>query len=515
MKNNDRRPYRVNGKEVVVDSGNVNYGNTNVEEVLDDVIGRVEDLEEGGGSGGSGGVELTTKYRRNLFRQVDVIDNKTLAVAEQWYGAPTNHNGHSIIYIPVEANKDYIIYHEDGKWDKPQTNFPHMIYVFCDSTKAAISVHDFGYYTGGINNPTKTADDCETVIDAYNRRLHTPANCAYLLMVVNYGTGGCNYTNTLWVEEGSYPSEHRDAVQCVTKINGMPIMTEENDRKIEPDVNLNVYIAGDSIGSWYAGHWGSITDKFSFKSIRNISIGGSYWGFHSTSKWQYIADGTDNFDTTNLVDANYTHVSNVVAAQIYRLIDRVENQDWPTPELMLIHAGTNDPGRQITCGNADNVFDWGSTGYGYDDFLDIVDTIDEAADNDELVGQPVPTQLLTSMGGLRFTLELLWKHFPYCRVVLTTPIHRQSISGENNTKTMAAQITKACDYLGVPCFNLRGCCQIYAPFEQYSETASLSRVRYLQDGLHPDTDHGGKLLADIIGRYLVANYGGKDWFKLD
>lgn len=58
MKNNDRRPYRVNGKEVVVDAENVNYtGIDNVENVAD----ALDYLKgHGGGSGGGGSTESYT-----------------------------------------------------------------------------------------------------------------------------------------------------------------------------------------------------------------------------------------------------------------------------------------------------------------------------------------------------------------------------------------------------------------------------------------------------------------------
>lgn len=101
--NEDRRPYRVNGKEVVVDADNVNYGNTNVEEVLDDVIGRVEDLEEGGGSGG--GDDAAAEY---VYTEDDcTVENTGIYING---GVGTNNNYNCSDYIPVPEDKKLKMY---------------------------------------------------------------------------------------------------------------------------------------------------------------------------------------------------------------------------------------------------------------------------------------------------------------------------------------------------------------------------------------------------------------------
>ena len=512
----NKRPFRINGKGVVVKAENAVYANTNMPNVedakgaLDNLNERVGELEEqgsGGGGSSSGDISLTTEYRRNLYRKEDRILDKTLSLMEEWYGVPTNMTGYSIVYIPVKADTDYIIYHHDGRFQQ-SGNFAKMLYVFCDSSKNKISAHHFGYYAGGLDADTGEAivmqvDDCETTIDVHHRRLHTPLNCAYLLMCVKYDySGGSDYTDTLYVEEGTWPSEIDGNEMCVTKINGMPIYANDNKRQKKYDVDQDVYIAGDSIGTFYAGHWNNILNKYSFKSLHNIAIGGSYWGFSEQTSWAWVADGADYISTKNINSRTWT--DNVVAAQVYRLIDRVENHGWPAPELMLIHAGTNDINFERALGNADNVFNFDTTGYGVDDFKTIIANVDSAANGGTLSSLSVPSQLQSTIGGIRFTLELLWSHFPYCKVVLTTPLHRSNVSVNAKIMLMRDQIVRACAHLAVPCFDLGSECNFYTPFHE----------NYLGDGLHPDTAHGGKLLADLIGRYLVSHYGGKDWFKI-
>lgn len=101
--NEDRRPYRVNGKDVVVNADNVNYGNTNVEEVLDDVIGRVEDLEEGGGSGGGDDAAAEFVYTEDdcTVENTAIYINGTVS---------TNNNYNSTDYIEIPTDKKLKMY---------------------------------------------------------------------------------------------------------------------------------------------------------------------------------------------------------------------------------------------------------------------------------------------------------------------------------------------------------------------------------------------------------------------
>ena len=70
----------------------------------------------------------------------------------------------------------------------------------------------------------------------------------------------------------------------------------------------------------------------------------------------------------------------------------------------------------------------------------------------------------------------------------------------------------AAAYLSVPVLDFHSMAGIYTPIRDNYLVKYMSGGR---DLLHPYLQTGGRRLADILGRYLVAHYGGQPWFTMD
>ena len=155
----------------------------------------------------------------------------------------------------------------------------------------------------------------------------------------------------------------------------------------------------------------------------------------------------------------------------------------------MIHCGINDRGRALD----------GDTGTNYGDPATAFDT-DISYEN-----LPYNDSKLQNMcGAIRFCIEKIWRVYPYMKIVLTTPLHTAGNTSNTKTKALNEAIKACAAYLAVPVLDLGYESHIYAPFAS----------NYLSDGLHPDIEHGGKMLADTIAHYLISKFGGKPFFKL-
>lgn len=505
-----------NNYDVGAKAENVTYGNTNVATELARLDAKGDGVTIGMGSRNLYNAEDSNILLDGYFLNANVNTNESVGMI---LGGSSYINTFAIALIPVEENKEYIVYHHDGLWE-------YGYYAFLGgtgTTPGTITVESAIKVDGLLVQQFTTTDTTSDVwkgkpyevVDAYRRRITTPAGCTRLVLAVTRQSGGpetlYDYRNTFFVEQGNYPS---DLVEYdgnyVTKINGHPIMAADNVRELKYDIPLNTYIAGDSISCFGWGSWNTpILQKFSFKFFRNIGWGGARWGALTGATWSNIAG--------NLNGTDFGNASNVIARQMYRLVDGVENSGWPTPELVVIHAGTNDVtqadngGANAYLGDADAVFDYTAQGCGANDFISTINAVQNAIDNDADVDEvPIPAQLYTMVGGLRYAIELLWSHFPYCSVLITTPLQRgYSASIVSYLRYARQQIIKACAELGVPVLDFYAVSGIYSPM------CGNFLVRN-NDFVHPYLKTGGRRLADILGRYLVTHYGGgKDWFALD
>lgn len=478
-----------------------------------------------GGQGGGGSVSgVTVGSGRNLYNK----DNSEMNLWK-WIIYPNLQNGvlyHNDSYttrylakIPVEAGKTYVIYHDTASFRRPSNASYPCMYVWLDSNGDPIVDMDLpaemleSSSNGRVRQflilrsttDTKCWQGGDEVIDVCHRRLTAPEGAVYLVLENDL------WSDTLQVEEGNYPSAYTDYDEdgFVTKINGKPIRAAEtiNNGVIKPHIPLNVYVAGDSIATFEYGSWNvPILEKFSFKNYRNVARGGGHWAFLAGTKWSDIVDG-------NPQASGADWKGNTAAANVWEIINGVKNHGWEEPELVIFHDGTNDANNgDIVVGDADTVFDFSESDYSVTSFSDIINSVETALEGGGNVDSiSIPNKVCSVVGGMRLAIEWLWKHFPYCQVLVTTPL-QASPDSQAKRLQICEQIKKSAAYLSVPVLDFHSMAGIYTPIR----TNFL--VKWLaggNDALHPYLKTGGRRLADILGRYLVAHYGDQQWFPMD
>ena len=164
-------------------------------------------------------------------------------------------------------------------------------------------------------------------------------------------------------------------------------------------------------------------------------------------------------------------------AQVYKLIAAVSG-GAPTPQLIIIHAGTNDITSEFanqssamagdsngtSVGDADTTFNYANS--NYQDWSSI---------------SPVDSRTQNIVGGMRIAIEKIRSTWPYCKIVVTTPTQRSTnVSNDYSLTTIywkgVNQIKKAAAYLAVPVIDLA--CE--------SGVCPYNFGTFLKDGLHPN-----------------------------
>lgn len=320
----------------------------------------------------------------------------------------------------------------------------------------------------------------------------TPSNCYYVAIQlkgrVGLSVGAYNFdtTATTQLEIGNHNTPYEPYKKTVTAVKNVPIVQHlPTASDYVYDAPINLVVLGDSISSdardsqlQSLGHWFyPMREKYSFISSFNLGVGGATW--------------THTSNTAQTLDYDSKSDSNVVANQIDRLFSNITNGLQPVPDVVFIHCGINDRGRALD----------GDTGTNYGD----PDTVFDGSVSYENLPYG-DTKLQNMCGAIRFCIEKIWRTYPYVKIVLTTPLRTSGGAPNSNVKIKALNETiKACAaYLAVPVLDLGYESHVYSPLAS----------NYLSDGLHPDIDHGGKMLADMIGHYLISKFGGKPFFNL-
>lgn len=496
------------------DAQDVSYTNDSMEGVSN-VKQAIDALAQDGQSVSG----VTVGSGRNLYNKSNpAVNLYKYQITPTWSKVINQNNNWTNSYlakIPVEEGKTYIIYHDTASF-RSENGYPCM-YVWLDSDNDPIVDENLPseIVVSGSSNQvrqflilrsiTQTLrwEGGDEVVDIQHRRLTAPSGAAYLVLQNDL------WSETLQVEEGYLPTQYAAYSDngFITHINGKPIRATEvsNNGVIKPHVPLNVYIAGDSIATFIYGSWNvPILEKFSFKNYRNVARGGGHWAFLPGTKWSDIVDG-------NPQASGADWKGNTAAANVWEIINGVKNNGWEEPELLIIHDGTNDANNGDTVvGDADTVFNFSDSDYSPTAFSSIIESVEDALENEEDVDLiEMPSKICSVVGGMRMAVEWLWKHFPYCQVLVTTPLQ----AGPNTKRLqICEQIKKAAAYLSVPVLDFHATAGIYTPIRTNFLEKYMSGGN---DGLHPYLQTGGRRLADILGRYLVAHYGDQPWFPMD
>ena len=469
-------------------SQNVSYGQSNVKDALDGHESRITTLE------GWGETNITIGAGRNLYNKASSAMNLSRHRIDTETGALVgiSVDAHKCAKVPVEAGKKYIVYFSDGSWGNA-----NRLYSFLNALGESI---------GGpkqwtlINNNQLPFNGEDIVIDNTHRLLTAPEGSAYLAIQTGCGANSdwpaYDVSQTLMVEEGTHASEFAEYDgNYIVKINGKPIKAADNDRKLIPDIPLNTYVLGDSIATQVEGLWPRyLTQKFSFKYFMDIAKGGATWGIRS--------DATDSNITAG---DNGAKTDNNMLTQVYKLISLTSGGSRPTPQLILIHAGTNDRSGEFCNQTTAMASDSNATSVGD------ADTTFNYANSDYRDWSDIPLvcpRTQTMVGGMRIAIEKIRSTWPYCKVVVTTPTQSATnVSGDYSLNTIywkaVRELKKAAAYLSVPVIDLA--CE--------AGVCPTNLDTFLKDTLHPN-GQGGLRYADIIGRWLMAHYGnGKTWYS--
>lgn len=465
-------------------SQNVSYGQSNVKDALDGHESRIATLE------GWGETNITIGAGRNLYNKNGAMNMNRSHIDDSGAIISISSDDFKCAKVPVDAGKRYIIYFADGQWGNRE-----RYYSFLNSSGTPIGgMKSWTVVRNG--NAYYNGDD--VVMDDTHRMLVTPVGCTHLAIqtaaIANSDWAAYDVSETLMVEEGTHISEFSEYDgNYITAINGKPIKAADNDRLLLPDIPLNTYIIGDSIATYVEGIWPThIANKFSFSSFMDLAVGGATWGIRSDASAQSIVAGTASSPNNNML----THV--------YNIKNQVDGGK-PTPQLIIIHAGTNDITSEFanqttamagdangtSVGDADTTFDYSDSDY-----------------RDWSSLSPVDPRTQDIVGGMRIAIEKIRSLWPYCKIVVTTPTQRSTnVSGDYSLTTIfwkgVREIKKAAAYLAVPVIDLA--CE--------SGVCPYNYDIFLKDGLHPN-GQGGLRYADIIGRWLMAHYGcGKTWFS--
>lgn len=219
----------------------------------------------------------------------------------------------------------------------------------------------------------------------------------------------------------------------------------------------NVVLFGDSItditvnGEWVK----QIANYAKFNSLTNYGRG--YCTF--TFKNDTVKDTTST-GNTNTGD-------NVIWNQYNRMVEDINNGKIPSPDCIIILAGTNDAIQTKTIGEVDSVFNNSA--------------------------QSTDVKTLTNLcASVRYVCELIMVNYPNTQIILATPLQMK----DYNKTSQAILVRNAI----ISCANKMGIKTIDQTYESgiYAYTENV-RPKFLSDGVHL-TAEGGKKVAQFLAR---------------
>lgn len=220
-------------------------------------------------------------------------------------------------------------------------------------------------------------------------------------------------------------------------------------------VKPKIITLGDSItalGVTERGWLRYFIEKTDCELIANVAVNGAT--LHDKAGTVY--DGNPVFQGAD------NNVNNVLGNQVQKII----NNNYEAPDIILIAIGTNGGGVQITKEDMTAVY------YNADDTLIPLDTVDRT----------------TSAGAYRYALEKLHTLYPNAIIFWCTPIHaHQAIRTAEEISRNAESLRIATDYTGQVLIDTHRC-----GINGVNELNG-SNGEYLIDGLHPNINGAKKM----------------------
>ena len=324
-----------------------------------------------------------------------------------------------------------------------------------------------GYTTSGATNGASYTFTVQAIVDSYAyvsivvKNISLTVNIIYdywqpTTTIVSNGVTGA-ITLACWViipkNTISYYNSYPDTVSGDT---------------IYPYQNKRIMFLGDSITA--LGDWINIFNSIlKPSSYVNVAVSSATWRDKTGTVYDGnpVSGGTDN------------NVNNVMGNQVQKIL----NNDYTAPDIIIIAAGTNDSMPDNT------VVESQFTNAGSYIPLTAVDRT-------------------TFPGAMRYVIETLENTYPIAQIFICLPI--QSAEAQRTFATCIQRdtlISTIANRLAVPVINTNQC-GIYGAYEAngpWVGNPSLGSGRDLRDGLHPNLN-GAQKLGAYIARAII------NWF---
>ena len=280
-------------------------------------------------------------------------------------------------------------------------------------------------------------------------------NCITLAIITNAGVIGNELGINVINSQGNevYRSFERQYT---------PITIPDTFKKKQYE-DKNIMVLGDSITETEIGWVQRFKQIIKPKTWTNLAVGGAKWC---------------NEDNT-IIDGSTSGNNNVISNQVYKAI----NGSYPTPDIIIISAGTND--WRATTEDIEKQFTNGTNTYIS---LSSVD-------------------LKTWSGSIRYAVEKLTTKWLNAQIFICTPNQAsQNIKEYTSIRDKGKLIKDICHRLSIPVLDVGGECGISGLYENNDG----SNGRYLWDGLHENSNgaykHGEYIAKQIASRYVQYNY---------
>ena len=230
--------------------------------------------------------------------------------------------------------------------------------------------------------------------------------------------------------------------------------------------------------------WAKLKDKLHLRELINLGLGGARWRVTTAeTTTPYPDDNAGNSIGTTCIPNEVRWLKKLVA-----------EGTKPTPDVVMFWCGTNDSSStdESEIGNYDTVM-------GY--------TWEEVSGDNEL-GVSIRR---TIVGGLRYSLESVYRAFKYATIIVVSPVQsRYNSTKDYDTGNLGniVEIVKkmsdryACIYINA--YHDIGICDL---FELRDGDPSTSAT-WLNDGVHL-TEEGKVLYTNYISKRITTKYFSK------
>ena len=280
-------------------------------------------------------------------------------------------------------------------------------------------------------------------------------NCITLAIITNAGVIG----NELGI---NVINSQGDEVFRSFERQYTPVVIPDTFKKKQWE-DKNIMVLGDSITEIEIGWVQRFKQIIKPKTWTNLAVGGAKWCNEDNT----VIDGTTSGD------------NNVISNQVYKAI----NGSYPTPDIIIISAGTND-------------------------WRDTTEDIEKQFTNGGNTYIPLSSvNLKTWSGAIRYAIEKLTTKWVNTQIFICTP--NQAAEGKKSYISIRDKgkiIKEVCHRLSIPVLDVGGECGICGLYENNDS----SNGRYLWDGLHENSSgaykHGEYIAKQIASRYVQYNY---------